>query len=183
MTVSVVADVHEQRCKVFRLLSADSDVRLDITSLDAGDYLVENRVLVERKSLLDYKASVQSGRLFAQAYKLKQRRSLIPLVVIEHGSAREELDHPRLVGATLSLALSYGVPTLVTSSPGQFAWLLKRIARSTRQRKAAHLRALTSSEPDVRRATDADSSTGDRTTQGTQHPESLQDPRTRQKKS
>ncbi len=142
----VCADSHERGSKAFRLLDAAPDVRLESKRLLEGDYLIANRVLVERKTLNDFSMSVRSGRLFKQAYRLKARRDILPLVVVENfgqPSHRCDLITPQGLGAQLTLALSYGIPVIVVHGPEQLVWLIKQIGRHVRRRDArAHIAKL-----------------------------------------
>ena len=55
---------------VLAALAARDDVTVEIARLEVGDYRVERRVVVERKTVADFAASLIDGRLFQQAAAL-----------------------------------------------------------------------------------------------------------------
>ena len=135
----VRADVHERPSRTYRLLATDPDIQLETEPLIEGDYLIANRVLIERKTLDDFSQSVRSGRLFKQAYRLKARRDILPLVVVENflqPAHRSDLITRQGLGAQLTLALSYGVPIIIVYGPEQLVWLIKRIGHHLQRRHA-----------------------------------------------
>lgn len=81
--MNVVIDTREQRSPVRQLLLADPKAHVHERALRAGDYLVEHRFLVERKTAADLHESLRNGRLWDQAYRLRSDHSHIPLFVIE----------------------------------------------------------------------------------------------------
>jgi len=86
--------------------------------LTAGDYLIEDEILVERKTVADFSTSLVDGRLFPQVSRLA--RSLHrSLVLIEGPPGRPMPDvHPHAVqGAIVSLAVMWRLPVLHTSGP------------------------------------------------------------------
>lgn len=115
---------------MFHLLKTDPEVDLEVEALRAGDYIVDGHVLVERKTVSDLTTSIYSGRLFRQAHKLRHERPRrISMLVVEHQGKFRGLETGPAVGARLTLALSYGVPSIVVGTAEQFVWVLKQIAR------------------------------------------------------
>ena len=70
--VRITADDRERAAGVIEALGAMEDVELSIERLSLGDYVVENGLLVERKTVLDLALSVVDGRLFRQAGRFKR---------------------------------------------------------------------------------------------------------------
>ena len=66
----IVADDRESRSAVVALLQSHPRVELHTQRLSLGDYLIDDWLLVERKTLPDLVASVLDGRLFSQALRL-----------------------------------------------------------------------------------------------------------------
>lgn len=103
------------------------DVR--ITHLATGDYLIDNKVLIERKSVADFTASLVDGRLFPQVARLAHS-SYRSLLLIE-GPTPATIPHvpPHSVeGALVSIAAMWRVPVLHTSDPEQSLRMLRLLA-------------------------------------------------------
>jgi len=64
--INIIADDREQKSEVIQMLSGKEKVKLEIQRLSIGDYQVDSRVLVERKTLKDFALSIIDGRLFKQ---------------------------------------------------------------------------------------------------------------------
>jgi Fanconi anemia group M protein len=125
----IVCDYRERRSEVYLLLRDRDDVSLEIACLDAGDYIVEGCVTVERKSWNDLLLSLRTGRLFRQAAALK-RGAERPILLVEGVGA---LDAPRLKpslrGAVTSLSVMWYLPVLWAADPVEAADLLATVGR------------------------------------------------------
>jgi len=104
-------DDRESASETARCLADLKDVKLVVMRLACGDYVVNDRVVVERKTLADFAASLIDGRLFKQAGLLAAScwlpAYLLEGVVMPGGVSREALQ-----GALISLRLMYGIPVL-----------------------------------------------------------------------
>ena len=69
-SVSVVVDDRESSSSVLRALREIADVKVTTQRLLLGDYLIDGRILFERKTLPDLAESIKDGRLFKQACRL-----------------------------------------------------------------------------------------------------------------
>lgn len=68
--ISVVVDDRESQGGVLRALSAMEGVQVVTSRLPVGDYLVDDKLLFERKTLTDLVHSIKDGRLFRQCLRL-----------------------------------------------------------------------------------------------------------------
>ena len=68
--IRIVADDREEAGGVIAELRGWADVALEVRRLPVGDFLVEERFAVERKTLADFSCSVVDARLFKQAAAL-----------------------------------------------------------------------------------------------------------------
>jgi ERCC4-type nuclease len=102
--------------------------RVEPCQLEVGDYLLSDRVCVERKTVRDLSASLFDGRLFVQMRALT--RYPRPLLVVEGpGQPLERGVSPRAIeGALVSIMVDFGVPVIRTSDAGETATLLATIA-------------------------------------------------------
>lgn len=117
--ISVQADDRETQGPVVSLLRQSPDFHLTITRLKLGDYLVDDRFLFERKSLVDLAAAINDGRLFHQALRLTGT-TFRPAIVLEGTSRdfeRSGMRWERVQGALVTVSLFLGVPLLRTRAP------------------------------------------------------------------
>ena len=117
--ISVQADDRETQGPVVSLLRQSPDFHLTVTRLKIGDYLVDERFLFERKSLVDLAAAINDGRLFHQALRLRGTtfRPAIVLEGISRDLERSGMRWERVQGALVTVSLFLGVPLLRTRTP------------------------------------------------------------------
>lgn len=82
MAIPIVVDDREQKSPVVCALAEHEDVQLSIRRLSVGDYLVNEHLLFERKTLPDLMQSIIDGRLFRQAIRLVSS-DFSPVLVLE----------------------------------------------------------------------------------------------------
>jgi DNA excision repair protein ERCC-4 len=107
------------------------DVRM--VHLATGDYLIDNKVLIERKAAADFAASLADGRLFPQVARLAHSRYRSLLLI--HGPTPAVIPdvHPHSVeGALVSIAAMWRVPVLHASDAEQAVRLLRFLADQVR---------------------------------------------------
>lgn len=129
----VKADDREPEA-VLKALRALPGVRVAVRRMRLGDYLVDGRLLVERKTLPDFALSVVDGRLFAQASRLAAAD--LPRALLLEGAAsdvgRTGVRREALQGALVTVGLLFGIPVLRSRDPGETARLLLCAARQIR---------------------------------------------------
>ena len=65
--ITVIADDRESKNQVIKFLSDMKNVFVVVKRLSVGDYIVDNQLVFERKTLKDFARSIVDGRLFKQA--------------------------------------------------------------------------------------------------------------------
>jgi Fanconi anemia group M protein len=135
--VKIVADNREpdEICDCLEALGAE----LEVKQLELGDYLLSDRLLVERKTRTDFEASILDGRLFSQAADLT---AAVPrVVVIVEGSPDYEsrLNRASLLGAYSSLISDFGCALFFTRSQSATAEMLFALAKHDQLAKARAL--------------------------------------------
>lgn len=114
----VKVDHSERYAPLLELIRECGAFHVQMVRLRAGHYLIDDKILVERKTVADFSTSLVDGRLFPQAFRLAHspHRSL---VLIEGPLATPMPDvHPHAVqGAVVSLAAMWRLPVLHTSGP------------------------------------------------------------------
>ncbi len=125
---------------------------VDIKPLDVCDYVVSDRVGVERKDASDFIGSMKDGRVFSQAKGMAEIYEK-PVIILE-GQMKKALKRSRMkqssiYGALSSLALEYGVSIIPTDDPETTAILLHRLAyrEQAKQDRVIQLRSINRSLP------------------------------------
>jgi len=128
--VVVYVDHREMGSGVVKELSR-LGVRVVAEQLVVADYLLSDRVGVERKTFDDFLSSIVDKRLFSQVVRLVDAYEAPILVLEGEGSLFDRRGiHPNAVrGVLASLAVDYRVPVLVSRNPRETAELLVAIAR------------------------------------------------------
>ena len=139
--VTISVDVRERRSGLPSLLT-DLGLRVELDTLDVGDYAVEGRVL-ERKTVADLHHSLAQGRLWRQVGALRRDPRRAYLIV--EGQALDAGPIPeRAVRGALLKVFDNGVRVLRATSPRDTAVWLDVLARQDSVRRrgltAPHLR-------------------------------------------
>jgi Fanconi anemia group M protein len=138
--VEIVVDQRELDSAIARDLSTREGMETRLETLAVGDYVVSDRVAVERKTVSDFLDTLTGGdrSLFEQVGDLS-RHYARPVVLIEGEGLYEERNvHPDAIrGALASLTVDFGVSVLRTEGEGDTADLLAVLAgreQTTRDR-------------------------------------------------
>lgn len=125
---------------------------VDIKPLDVCDYVVSDRVGVERKDAADFLGSMKDGRLFSQARDMAEVYEK-PVIILE-GQMKKALRRSRMkpssvYGAMSSLALEYDVNIIPTDDPDSTAVLLHRLCyrEQAKEERTIQLRSINRSLP------------------------------------
>src|SRR5438876_2051999 len=123
--VQILADDRERTAPVVEVLRAMKGVEVICQRLKIGDYQI-NEWLFERKTLLDFAASIKDGRLFSQANRLVSTGPSVAFILEGKASdlAQSKMRREALQGALISLSLIYQIPLLRSLDPGETAHLL-----------------------------------------------------------
>lgn len=107
-------------------------------SLGEGDYMVSDRVVVERKTAADLSDSLVDKRLFEQASRLAGRCER-PMMIIEGDDIfnHRNIDRKALLGAIASISLDFGIPLMFTRDPAGTAEFLMALRRREGAKKGA----------------------------------------------
>ena len=121
---AIIYDHRELRSTVPGLLALEG-LQLQERQLPVGDYILSERLAVERKSAADLVASIKDRRLWEQAERLKEAYPLVVLIV--EGS--EVRFPPEGFKGALASVLTMGVSVLQTEDAEQTAEWIARLAR------------------------------------------------------
>ncbi|WP_311170254.1 DEAD/DEAH box helicase [Halobellus ordinarius] len=127
----IVVDQRELDAAVAKDLSKRDGVRTRLETLAVGDYVLSDRVAVERKSVSDFLETLLDGErsLFEQIGDLARAYARPVLILEGEGLYEERNVHPGAIrGALASLAVDFDVSVLQTGDEGETAELLLTIA-------------------------------------------------------
>ena len=126
MNILIEIDYRERDSKIIEILRAKKNITVEEKKLFIGDYLINKRIAVERKTTRDFVISIIDGRLFSQASRLK-RYAEVQLMVIEGTDlfyTGYEIDPQAIKGAIVSLSVSWQIPLIFSKSPDGTAEIL-----------------------------------------------------------
>jgi ERCC4-type nuclease len=133
--VRIVADDREEAGGVIAELRTRADVALEVRRLPVGDFLVEERFAVERKTLADFSCSVVDARLFKQAAALVRgsRRAVLVLEGTTVDLGGGGVSREALQGALITVSVFYGLAVLRARDATETARLLVYLGRQAQQ--------------------------------------------------
>ncbi|MFB6234567.1 MAG: DEAD/DEAH box helicase [Halopenitus sp.] len=141
--VEVVVDQRELDSNIARDLSKREELTTRLETLAVGDYVLSDRVAVERKAAADFVDSLLDGdrSMFEQVGELS-RGYARPVVIVEGADLYNQRNvNPNAIrGALASLAVDFGMSVLRTEDEEDTAELLETIARreqETRDREVS----------------------------------------------
>ena len=130
-SIQIIADDRESKSPVIEALRSQNGVEVTVQRLVLGDYLLDERLLFERKTLRDFAVSLKDGRLFEQGVRLAA--SPLQKAIILEGRASDLADsgmrREALQGALISLTLFLGIPLLRSADADESARLMLYAAR------------------------------------------------------
>ncbi len=132
--IDIVVDKREPS-SIRRVLDRNS--KLTLETLDVGDFVLSERVAVERKEVKDFISSIKDQRLFEQARELKS--NYVRSFFILEGSPEDLYKsgiHPQAIrGALSSLTIDFGISVLFTENQEKTAKLLLAASKREQQEK------------------------------------------------
>lgn len=129
----LAVDHSEARSALLNAVRRSATFEVRMAHLATGDYLIDNAVLIERKSIADFAASLIDGRLFPQVARLahSRYRSLLLIEGPTPASIPDVHSHS-LEGALVSIATMWRLPVLHSSNSEQSARMLRFLADQVR---------------------------------------------------
>jgi ERCC4-type nuclease len=133
--IHIIADDRENAGGVIAELRRLAGVTVDVQRLAVGDFLVDGRFAVERKTLRDFAQSVVDGRLFTQAKALAEGRARAVLVL--EGTAADlgasGMSRESLQGALITVSVFFGLAVLRSRDAAETAQLLGYLSRQAQR--------------------------------------------------
>ncbi len=124
---TIYMDNREKGSSIVRAL-LDQDINIETRTLPVGDYVLSDRVAIERKTTSDFSSTLMRQDLFPQLKKLKETY-LNPILVIEGTDLySHSTSKPAIQGAISSIVIDYQIPIIFTKDPTETAEFIHRIA-------------------------------------------------------
>ncbi len=139
--VRIVVDQREVRSSVARTLDRNG-MDISVKTLEVGDYILSDRVAVERKESQDFAGSLIEQKLFDQISNLSRAYEK-PVLIIEGESLFNcrGINPNAMHGALSSISLDFGVSVFYTRDAEDTASLLMQIAKreQTYEKRAVNM--------------------------------------------
>ncbi len=131
--IEIVVDNREFNSEVVKHLSR-LDVIVTPKQLEVGDYVISDRIAVERKVVTDFLSSMIDGYLFVQLKKLKTYQS--PILVIEGEGlfSTRNISDDAIFGALSAVTLGLGISVIMCKDSKETARFLLAGAKKERKR-------------------------------------------------
>ncbi|WP_276273406.1 DEAD/DEAH box helicase [Haloarcula litorea] len=129
--VEIVADQRELDSTIARDLSTREGIETRLETLAVGDYVLSDRVVVERKTVADFLDTLTGGdRSMFEQVGDATRHYARPVVVVEGGDlyGRRNVHRKAIDGALAALSVDFGASVLRTEGEAETADLLAVIA-------------------------------------------------------
>ncbi len=132
----IIVDTRESTSRIPKLLK-EYGARLNPKELEVGDYILSNRLFVERKTYSDFVASILDGRMFQSASPgqdsqlVKLARQELPLLILQLESdiLERQIHLNSIMGAISSIILDFRINVVFTKSDVETATLLYQLAK------------------------------------------------------
>ncbi len=110
--INIIVDYREKPSGIPDKL-IQKNVEVAITTLPVGDYIINEQIIVERKSAEDFVVSIINNRLFEQCARLK-RNAERSFLLIEGNpyKTNHNIDKQAVRGAVLSIIASWQIPVM-----------------------------------------------------------------------
>jgi len=123
----IFADSRESQSDVINeLTNFDCVVKQKV--LTVGDYLLSDRICIERKTAADFVSSIMDGRLFSQIKSLKDNFEK-PILLVEGNNLYANVKPNVIRGALAAIAIDFSMPLIWTKDAAESAGIIHWIAR------------------------------------------------------
>ncbi len=123
----VIIDNRERNAELIGAIEANG-TEMEFRTVHVGDYVVSDRVCIERKTINDFENSIINGRLFDQVRRLKENYEF-PILILEGDADYFRLKNSVINGAIASLYIDYGINVICTYDVQNTADVISSIAR------------------------------------------------------
>jgi Fanconi anemia group M protein len=132
--LKVIVDQRERNTELLDALEKHG-LEVKFATLQIGDYIVSDRVCIERKTVSDFEGSLINGRLFEQIKRMKENYQM-PLLIIEGDAEAFRLKRNVITGAIVFIYITYGLQILLSKDAEETASFIKIIATQEVKKEA-----------------------------------------------
>ena len=125
-SLKIIVDNRERNLEITDWLSS-SGVGLSFAQLPVGDYIVSERMCVERKTVQDFENSIIDNRLFEQLDRLRCGFEK-PILILEGEAADHRLSENVIMGTMIKLYTDYNVQIIRSRDAVGTAQILSKFA-------------------------------------------------------
>jgi Fanconi anemia group M protein len=138
--IRVVIDHREVRSQVARELEK-LGVDVDVKTLEVGDYVISERIAIERKSTEDFVNSLLNNTLFEQISNISRSYQKPVLLIEGEGLFSARQINPRSIHGTLaSIGIDFGVSIFYTRDAEDSAMLIQTLAKREQSEKQREIK-------------------------------------------
>jgi len=151
--VDLKIDFREQRSGIVEEIGKLKDkITIGMVTLLTGDYLIEDKIIVERKTLSDFLNSIKNGRIFQQAYRIAQsgKNGLIILEGDKSMADASSMSRKAVQGALIHLEVFIGIPVIRSLNIQETAALMVDILNQCQQQQLPRKKHIVSIRPGIR---------------------------------
>lgn len=136
--LKMIVDNRERNISIVEGL-ADSGIEITFAQLPVGDYIISDRICVERKTISDFEGSIMNNRLFDQIERLHESFPK-PMLILEGDESEARLGNNVLIGAMLRLYTDYNVQVVRSHDPSETVAILAKFAEMEQDKENRELR-------------------------------------------
>ncbi|MBN2167382.1 MAG: hypothetical protein JW717_13995 [Marinilabiliaceae bacterium] len=138
--INITADYREVPSKLPEMLNG-LDIAVSLFRMKAGDYLINDEIIIERKTRDDFALSIIQGRLFNQCAKLKKsNKHVILLIEGNPYNTRHDIDRQAIKGALLSIAVCWQIPIIYSIDTADSAQMLYLMGKQLLKNHSGYFR-------------------------------------------
>ncbi len=124
--LSIIIDNRERNYELLESLS-QNNIKISFKQLAVGDYIVSDRMCIERKTISDFESSILDSRIFDQAKRLSMSFDK-PIMILEGDMLEARLSRNVILGTIFALYREYNVPVINSLNPSETSYLLSKFA-------------------------------------------------------
>lgn len=134
ISFKIISDHRETPSGIPGLL-IENGMSVTFAQLKAGDYNINNEIIIERKSADDFVLSLVSGRLFAQCEKLS-KTGMRPYILLEGNpyQTAHQIDKRAVRGALISVITSWQIPVIYSENVEDSVSVLLMLCKQMQKR-------------------------------------------------
>ena len=124
--LSIIVDNRERNYNLLEQLSK-YNIKLSFKQLPIGDYIVSDRMCIERKTINDFENSIIDSRIFDQSERLSKSFEK-PIIIIEGDISHSRLDRNIILGTIFALYREYNIQIMNSLDTNETSYLLSKFA-------------------------------------------------------